>query len=324
MRDPARWPALAARLAPHAGRVRPVHGDLTRPGLGLAPELLRQLAAEIDGVLHCAADTTFSRPLDEARRVNTRGTSHLLDATAGWPLVRRLVYVSAGDAGWVNGYEQSKAEAEEVVRARGRNWIILRPSTVVCGDEAGRVTQYNAVHRALRLYHRGLAAMMPWAEGSRLDVVPAAYVSHAIATLAPRGDVSARAVHLCAGRGAMPLDELLDVTYARWARDESWRRRGVPRPALTDLETYQLFEATVEETGDARLRQVTRSLSHFVPQLALPKRFDTERADQLLGMTAPPVRAYWPRMLDDLLRARWSAAGTVDGDVADERARGVA
>ena len=78
------------------------------------------------------------------------------------------------------------------------------------------------------------------------------------------------------------------------------------------------------QLGDARLRQVTRSLSHFVPQLALPKRFDTERADRLLAMTAPPVRAYWPHMLDDLLRVRWSSAATADGDVADERGRVVA
>jgi len=38
------------------------------------------------------------------------------------------------------------------------------------------------------------------------------------------------------------LDELLDITYARWAMDPEWRRRGIVRPAITDLQTYALFE----------------------------------------------------------------------------------
>ena len=112
-------------------------------------------------------------------------------------------------------------------------------------------------------------------------------------------------VHLCAGAGALPLDELLDDTYARWARSPEWRRRAVARPALADLALWELFVRTVEETGNARLRQVTQALSHFLPQLALPKRFDTSRADWLLGRGAPPVRAYWGRMIDHLQATGW-------------------
>lgn len=327
VRDAAQWPALARQLGAVADRVEPVVGDVTVPGLALGPALDRRLAAEVTGVLHCAADTTFSRPLDDARLVNTEGTRHLLDAAAGWPGAGRFVHVStafvagrrtgmiaedadapdagASDAGWVNGYEQSKAEAEALVRSCGGRWLIVRPSTVVCDDASGRVSQPNAVHRALRLYHHGLAAMMPHAPGAVVDLVPADYVAGAIARLAPRTEVAGVAVQLCAGAGALPLEELLDATYGRWARDEGWRRRGVARPALADLETYQLFERTVEETGDRRLRQVLRSLSHFVPQLALPKQFDTRRSDALVG-AAPAVRSYWPRVLDALLASRWS------------------
>ncbi|HET7458721.1 MAG TPA: hypothetical protein VFJ74_13825, partial [Gemmatimonadaceae bacterium] len=105
----------------------------------------------------------------------------------------------------------------------------------------------------------------------------------------------------------MPLAELLDVTYAIFARDPAWRRRDIARPALTDAATYALFERAVEETGDARLRRVTRSLSHFIPQLALPKRFDTAVADRALGRPAPSPRAYWPRMVERLVES-WSSA----------------
>ena len=147
--------------------------------------------------------------------------------------------------------------------------------------------------------------MMPGVAGSTLDAVPADYVADAIARLALRDGVDGATVHLCAGAGAMPLDELLDDTYARWARSPGWRRRAVARPALADLALWALFVRTVDETGNPRLRQVTQALSHFLPQLALPKRFETTRADALLGRPAPPVRAYWGRMIDHLQATGW-------------------
>jgi acyl carrier protein len=201
---------------------------------------------------------------------------------------------------WVNAYEQSKYEAEVFVREMP-SWVILRSSTVVCDDLDGRITQLNAVHRALRLYHEGLAAMMPGVEESTVDVVTTAYVADAIARLAPNEEAAGKTVHLCAGAGALGLDELLDRTYERWARDAEWRRRRIARPVLCDLATYSLFERSVEQIGEPSLKRLTRALSHFVPQLALPKCFETSNADALLGCPAPPVRDFWLPMIDHLI-----------------------
>lgn len=322
VRDPSRWRALAAARVMDVGAAVPVAGDLTRPGLGLDADARATLAREVTGVLHLAADTVFSRPLDESRAVNRDGTARLLDLADSWPGARRFAYVSTafvagrrtgrvaeeaadGADGWVNGYEQAKWEAERLVRASRREWVVLRPSTVVCDDARGGVSQPNAVHRALRLYHGGLAAMMPGTDESSLDVVTADYVADAVAALAFRDDLAGETLHLCAGDRALPLGELLDETYALWARDAAWRRKGIARPALTDAATYALFEQAVEETGDARLRTVTRSLSHFIPQLALPKRFDTANADRALGYRAPDPREYWGRVVEGLLESGW-------------------
>jgi hypothetical protein len=149
--------------------------------------------------------------------------------------------------------------------------------------------------------------MMPGSEETPVDVIPAVWVADAIARLALLGTASGRTLHLCAGDGALPLGVLLDRTYAMWSRDLSWRRRTVARPALADLGTYELFERSVELVGDPRLKRITRSLSHFVPQLALAKQFDTSGARDLLGDDAPAVSAYWDRMLEWLLLSNWSA-----------------
>jgi hypothetical protein len=169
------------------------------------------------------------------------------------------------------------------------------------------VGQFNVVHRALRLYHHGLAAMMPGSQESPVDVVTTDYVSDAIARLARDRDVAGSTVHLCAGTGALPLGELLDITYDVWAAAPGWRRRSIERPALADAETYRLFEGTVEETGDPVLRRVIHSLSHFVPHLALEKRFETSTADALLGHPAPMVRDYWRGMVEYLVATDWGS-----------------
>ena len=268
--------------------------------------------------MHLAANTSFSQSLDDARAVNRDGTRRLLELSATWPQLSRWVYAStafvAGQrtgsiredepidpgANWVNAYEQSKAEAEALVRAARADWLIARPSTIVCDNASGRITQVNAVHRALRLYFGGLAAMLPGTDSSTLDVVTTEFVARSIARVALGGGTPCTTYHLCAGGGAMPLDELLDVTHDAFARSPAWRRRGIARPVRSDLETYRVFEQAVEDVGSERVRRAVRSLGHFVPQLAFPKHFDTTQAVASLGDGAPAVRTFWTRMVETL------------------------
>jgi nucleoside-diphosphate-sugar epimerase len=336
VRDRARWDAVARRLALPHDAVAALEGDVTREGLGLGCVERAWLAAHATAMVHLAADTTFSRPLDQARQVNRAGTANLLALAADCPHVARVAYVSTAfvagrrtgavpesadgaatpETGWVNGYEQSKAEAEALLRGTRRDWVILRSSTIACADASGVVTQRNAVHQALRLFHDGLAAMIPGVAGSVLDVVPADYVSDAIARLALRGGIDGETVHLCAGAGAMPLSDLLAECHARWVTDPAWRRRGIALPSQADLETWELFTEAVERTGHPRLRRVTRALSHFLPQLALPKRFETQRATALLGAEPPLVRDYWGRMVDHLLSSGWRGVAALSESAA--------
>ncbi|HEX6587993.1 MAG TPA: SDR family oxidoreductase [Longimicrobiales bacterium] len=315
VRDHERWLRVLARLRVPVSRVTALAGDVTRPGLGLPAGVRRELAREVRLVVHAAADTVFSRPLDVARRVNRDGTRHVVELASELHGLERLVYVSTafsagrrtgdiaedahdGAAGFVNAYEQSKHEAECVVHGSALPAVIARPSTIVCDSEHGGVTQVNAVHRALALQHAGLAPMLPGSATSGVDLVTTSFVAESLARLCSARDAIGGTFHLCAGDGAIPLGALLDRTHDVWSRSDAWRRRAVAKPALADLETYELFEQTVLETGDARLRRITRSLSHFAPQLALPKRFDTSRATGTTGLHAAPVATWIDRLLE--------------------------
>ena len=324
IRDVASWSRIASELGD--ANVIPITGDICADGLRIAPNERATIRRGVTTFVHIAGDTTFSSTLDYARAVNTDGTRRVLELAADCVAPARFLYVSTAfvagrrtgaicedatvnDVGWVNAYERSKYEAEALVREHATDWVIARPSTVVCDALDGRITQLNAVHRALRLYHAGLVPMMPGAVQSAVDVVTTSYVADAIASLTLL-DVSNQIVHLCAGDGALPLDELLDRTYAHWAVDPVWRRRGIARPALTDLATYSLFERTIEQVGEPSLKRITRALSHFVPQLALPKRFETTNAEAILGQRAPSVREFWTPMLHHLLAVRQEPATT--------------
>lgn len=309
----ARRPAIIGNFA-----VRPLQGDLHLDGLGITGDARARLAREVTTVIHLAANTEFSQSIDSARSINSDGTRRLLELSADWPNVSRWVYVSTAfvaglrsgsiperdvrvTRGWANAYEQSKAEAEALVRSTRTDWAIARPSTVVCDAATGRISQRNAVHRALRLYFGGLAPMLPGTDESTVDVITTEYAARGIARVALAPDVACSTFHFCAGGGAMPLDELLDLTYNVFLGAPAWRRKGIVRPERTDLATYRLFEKAALEVASDRVRQALRSLSHFVPQLAFPKRFETDAADALLGERAPRVASFWSNMTTQLV-----------------------
>jgi nucleoside-diphosphate-sugar epimerase len=75
-------------------RVEALPGDVTRPGLGLAPEARARAAAEVTHVIHCAASVEFTLPLAEALAVNTRGALHALDFARACPRLEAHVGVS--------------------------------------------------------------------------------------------------------------------------------------------------------------------------------------------------------------------------------------
>lgn len=321
VRDLERWNAGRTRwVADH--RVSAVLGDVVEPGLGLSASAARRIRERTTHVMHAAANTRFSQTLPQGRRINTTGTAHVLDMFAGAELDRFLFVSTAFVAGastgpipeaeltdvphWVNAYERSKHEAEAVVRSSGVPFVIARSSTVACDDRSGFVTQVGALHQALHLFHSGLAAMLPGSETTTVDLVTTDYVAKALAHLLT-DDGAAGTYHLCAGDGALPLGELLDRSRTVWLESQRWRGRGIERPVVTSLETYRLFERSIAETGDARIRAITRGLATFVPQLAFPKRFETARASIQLGFDAFPVESYWEALCRHLRSARWDS-----------------
>ena len=99
VRDLGRWLRTARELGSQS-RVIPVHGDLCADGLGLTPDARAAIRRDVTAIVHLAADTTFSSPLDRARAVNTLGTQRVLEIADDCDARRARGLRQHGIRGW--------------------------------------------------------------------------------------------------------------------------------------------------------------------------------------------------------------------------------
>ncbi len=114
------------------------------PGDVTDPDSMLRAADGVDTIIHLVAvirekgDATFERVIAD-------GTRNVVNA-AKQRGVRRIIYQSAIGAreDGITGYQRAKWQAEELVRASGLEWIVLRPSVII-----GRWGEFTRVLRDL-------------------------------------------------------------------------------------------------------------------------------------------------------------------------------
>jgi nucleoside-diphosphate-sugar epimerase len=315
-----------------------VPGDLSQDGAALAPEDHRRLNGEVTDVLHLAADTRFTLPLEQARAANLGTTLGVLRLVEGFGRLRALAVASTlyvagtrtgeileselADTEFVNTYERSKFEAERELRARMRDLpiAVFRIATLLGSAGTGEVRKPTAVHHALRLYFQGLVPMVPGDPSQVVELLDVEHAASAVARLLLDAFAPGTTFQVTAGpeRG-FTLEEMIGQAHRTFAElDPAWARRGIERPAIVSPATYALFERTVHQAADPSMTAVVRGMSTFLPQLTYPKRFDRRNTVAALPDWRPPAtRDYFSRVLSFCLRTLWVAdAGVSDRSVA--------
>jgi nucleoside-diphosphate-sugar epimerase len=260
-------------------RLSVVRGDLGMAGLGLE-ELPR-----LDGVLHAAASTSFAQPLAAARHANVDATRNVLQLCLRLPQPPPFGFVSTAfvagrrvgrileselrhDAGFVTPYEQSKYEAELVVRAHMSLFpiSIFRPSVVVDPPTRSRPQGQSAFRFVLDLIARGLLPVLPGDGDDRFDLVAAPDAAAAVAHLyldGPAGGV----YHVASGDDAPALADV--VRAAR--RPVRFVNSAFPK----ELELLRRLHPRAAPAYD--------QLATFIGVLGCPKIFDTTALERELG-----------------------------------------
>ena len=168
------------RNASSTGTVRFVAGDISRHDLGLNRRDADVLVHETDTIVHAAASTSFSAPIDCLRAANVGGTHNAVQFARQCRSLTQFLLVStvcvAGTRTgsiaecldeerpqFVNAYEESKWESERLTAASDLPLRIGRLSICLGGEATGYVHRFGAVHHALHWLMRGLIPMIPGA-----------------------------------------------------------------------------------------------------------------------------------------------------------------
>ncbi len=310
--------ALLADLAlspEHAERVIALPGDLTRGDLGLGVEHAEAIT-RVDEVFHVAATTRFDLTLGQARRVNVRGTAHLLafarEAAAHAPL-RRLHYVSTAYLGRVledgtrrfrNPYEQSKWEAEQkVLAARAELPVtVYRPSIVMGDSRSGWTPHFRVLYEPMKWIYLGKLGVFPASPELRFDVVPVDYVCDALLALAERPDSVGAVYPLTAGWDrTMPVQEMLEIGMK--VGNEVARRIGEPTremPRIIAPESLEQLDGEARQNLE-RIFQVAHEIMRaYLPYVTDQEIFEapeTEAALRGTEISCPPLRDYLPALI---------------------------
>ena len=289
------------------------------------PERIRR---ELTAILHAAAETRFSAPLDAARRVNVDGLANIVDVASRCPRLDRFgclstIYVAGKrtgrisenelehTAGFVNGYEQSKFEAEQFLRGNAAHLpiTIYRLSTIFGDSRTGEVVKAGAIHQALRFFYHSFLPMVPGTAKSLVDLISSDHAIAAVGRLLCDKFEPGKTFHVCAATDAIPLGELLNAARECFLRYRpEWRKRAIEMPEIVELETFELFVRSVEEIGSPALQQSVNATKYFAPQLAYPKTFDDRECARALagsGVERPVLRDFFPRVVKYLINENW-------------------
>jgi thioester reductase-like protein len=301
-------------------RVQVYSGDVSQDHCGLDSAAYARLSAETTRVIHSAATVRFDHSLEEARRINVEGTRRVLDFAAGARQLRSVAYVGtayvAGERsdlvreselavgqGYRNTYEQTKAEAEALVRSRLESLpgVILRPSIIVGDSQTGATSSFKMMYWPLKIYARGLWRTVPGYPDAVLDIVPVDFVAASVARLTFDQAAVGSVVHLCAGpRGSATIQQI-----ARRAAEYF----NAPEARYVDP---KLFFAAVRPllfmTLWGRKRRVLRDGRAYRDYFTMRMQFDTSNAERLLapaGLCPPPVLDYLDRLFHYCVASDW-------------------
>jgi len=317
------------------GRVEPLVGDLTAPGLALSDADLADLG-EIDHVVHCAAIYDMTVPEHRQRAANVDGTRAVI--TVAQRLDATLHHVSSiAVAGTFRGvfteddfdvaqdlptpYHQTKFEAELLVRtADGLRYRIYRPAVVVGDSRTGEMDKIDGPYYFFGLLAR-LAALprftpMVLPDAGRTNIVPVDFVVDAVVTLMRLDGRDGQTFHLTAPktiglrgiyRGIAPAAGLPPLIGS------------LPRAAATPF---------LQMTGRAKILRNMAATQLGIPGeildvVDLAPTFTSERTEEALRGTgiavpdfasyAPQLWRYWAEHLDPDRARRDDADGPLVG-----------
>jgi nucleoside-diphosphate-sugar epimerase len=290
------------------------------------------LARETEVIVHAAADTRFRAPRLPQEETNVQGTYRVLEWARHCPRLSHVVLASTtcvagtrtGEVaeafapeppGFVNHYERTKWQAEQLASAADVPVRVVRLSTAVGRERDGAVGRMGALHHALHWLYRGLVPMVPGAASARVDLITTDAAAVFLARAAKLPFRGTEVFQVAAGSRAATLGELVEFLAGVFREThEGWRRSQIARPMIVDGDTFAAFRRSVERSRDLLLGRVMESVDAFLPALLYPKTYHTQHAEGFWGgpLPLPDWRQTVRRAVEFCLRTNWGPPPRAD------------
>ncbi len=334
--------ALIERLGAPEGRIVPVPGDLSKPGLGV-----EAFDEKIDHLFHLAAVYDIEADEESSELANVEGTKNVIDFANSHDVGRFHHTSSIAVAGSYKGvfqedmfdeeqklphhYHRTKYESEKLVREGVEaKTLIFRPGIVLGHSETGETDKIDGPYYFFKLLQRMRDALPQWfpvagPEGGNTTMVPVDFVAQAMDHIAHMADddLPGDTFHLVDPE-AMTVGGALN-TFAKAAHAPQLAMRFDQN--LTNAVPKGVRAGVMALPTIKRIRnQIYKDLG--IPPAAMEVRDfrctfdsrDTQRALKATGIAVPPLDTYapklwdyWERNLDpDLFRDRSLATAIKD------------
>lgn len=293
-------------------RVIPIVGDITSPGLGISNDNKSLLQAEgISHIVHCAAETSILKSRDYLWQINVEGTKHVLQFVRSIGCDSCLfafvstAYVAGRSRGVIKEeqplpdqfytlYEESKAEAEKVVRESGMNWIILRPGMIVGHSVTGHTRNFNTVYYVMKLLLQDKMGFMPVSPQQTVNIAPVDYVAKTAIQLLFEEKALCKTFHLTLPHEQLPKAvELIDAVR-QWA--ELNLNTTIRRPVCFSIPALKKVANVFQSQGPKKSGFV-RNLLALMPYFYDDHIFDRTNTDQLTASPSGHWQEWLPAML---------------------------
>jgi NAD(P)-dependent dehydrogenase (short-subunit alcohol dehydrogenase family) len=334
--------ALVQNLDAPDGRIVPVAGDLSKPGLGV-----EGFDERIDHLFHLAAVYDVEADEEASERANVEGTQHVIEFANAHDVGRFHHVSSIAVAGEYRGvfqedmfdegqrlphhYHRTKYESERLVREGVETkTIVFRPGIVVGHSETGEMDKIDGPYYFFKVIQKLRHALPEWfplagPQGGQTNIVPVDFVAKAMDHIAhlDDDDLPSDTFHLV-NPEPMTVGEAINE-FAKAAHAPQFAMRvdqhmteAIPKPLRAGVKALP----TVKRIREQLLRDLG------IPPAAMENRDfnckfdarDTQRALTGTGIAVPPLSTYAPRIWDywernldpDLFRER-SLASAIRG-----------
>ena len=265
--------ALYNRSPVKGARVETLQGDLCKPLLGLSERNFESLAGRIDIIIHSASVTRFG--VSDARifETNVKGTGEIVRLAR--QAKARLVYIStafvlsaASDLAPISMYEESKRQAEALVRTLDDDFVIVRPSIIIGDSRTGQVSVYQGLHDVMGSMIDRSLPVLPTTPGMLCDFVAQDWVADAI-WAAAHHPKPLQELWITSGSQAMSIEAIVAIAV-RLGSDHGFE--GAP-PRIVPYETLQrLFIPVFLESLPNRMKrrfQANLKMARYMNQRAV-------------------------------------------------------